>query len=274
MRELAACLIVLSASACKFGEHIAEAPVDGPALTDGDGGGDIDAGDTTGDGPDASSGCQPGADGDRDNIPDCTEEMDGDPFTDPAKFNGLHAIIGDLPFSGTCSDLDDYAEMEGRFDTPVQEQDVYAGWNIDTDANTYNDPSFGFQPNWPMAQSGRFSVRFRGVISLAAGDHCFQVDIGATGTGIIDGHNTCGQVYVGVGGLPTAALAETGFGAPADGPGLGCITVPSAGAYPIDIVLWLWEVNLWRTKLAVTHCTGVGCTPTEQIPATRLQAAR
>jgi hypothetical protein len=271
MRAIASCVIVpllAAGTGCRFGENVAEAPVDG-AVADGV---DIgDAGDTTPDGPVA---CTPGADGDGDGISDCDELNDASPFTDPAKFNGLHAIIGDKPFSGNCNDLDDYAEMETRFDEPAQEQDVTAGWHFETSANSYNDPEFGFAPNWTEADSGAFSVRFRGQIWLTAGEHCFTVDVGATGTNIVNGHNMCGQVYVGSAGPPTAALVETGYNATVDGAHTACTTVAADGGYPIDIVLWLWEVNLWPAKLHALHCTGAGCTPSLPIPAAELQAAR
>ena len=41
----------------------------------------------------------------------------------------------------------------------------------DTTADTYNDPTFGFDPNWSGAQFGAFSVRFHGTIELTAKAH-------------------------------------------------------------------------------------------------------
>lgn len=53
--------------------------------------------------------------------------------------DGLRAIIGERPeVTGSCGALDDRAEMLDRFDPVVQAQDVTAGWDFDTDADSYN----------------------------------------------------------------------------------------------------------------------------------------
>jgi len=266
MRELVACLIVATAG-CKFGEHIAEAPVDGSTVVDGV---NIDAGDTTPDAPDGPGACAPGADGDGDDIPDCTELEDGDPFTDPAKFNGLHAIIGRAPeLSGSCSWLDTWDEVLHEFETTKREQDVHAGWSFDSTANRYDDLSYGFLPNWTAAEDGRFQLRFHGQVNLAVGDHCFAIDLGDTGG------NKCAQIYLGIGGPATAALAETGFEATAN-QATGCVTVTTAGAFPIDVVFRNFHLALPplfppHNVLDVRHCAGVGCMPTATIKATMLQ---
>ena len=159
-----------------------------------DGGGSVDGG-TLDAGADAS--------------PDATLARDA------MVFNGLLAIIGDRPeVTGSCDALTDYAEMAGHF-TGATRMPVSAGWDFDTDADAYNDPSYGFQPNWASDPSERFSVRFTGKLNLtAAGMHCFSIDIGATGTGIVTGKNACGQVYVNAGtgsGQATRRLIETGY---------------------------------------------------------------
>ena len=261
MRASTLTLLVLLAPACRIDEHIAPPPPDGVI--------GVDAGGS--DGADAAP-CTPGTDGDGDGVDDCTERDDGDPFTDPAVYNGLHAVIGARPpwLQGSCDHLSDYAEMETRYATPVQEHDVRAGWEFDTDANSYDDPSYGFDPSWPMAQANEFTVRFAGRIQLAAGPHCFSVDIGATGTGIIDGKNACGQVYVGVGAAPMKALAETGYGAASVDARVGCVDVATAGAAQLDIVYWYSDANM-RAKLQVRHCAGAACTPGEMITPAQLQ---
>jgi hypothetical protein len=208
---------------------------------------------------DAEPRCEPGANRDGDGMSDCEELGDGNPYTDPDIFNGLIATIGERPeWSGTCNDLGDYAQMAGRFEGSERVMRVYAGWEFDTDANRYDDPSYGFQPNWPDAQSGRFSVRYRGLLHLSEdGQHCFRIDIGATGTGIVSGKNACGQVYVDAGpgpGQATTRLIETGFEAASVDANEACLTLP-AGAYPIDIVFWYFNV-LERARLEVRYCAG------------------
>jgi hypothetical protein len=179
---------------------------------------DIDAGsfDASADAPlwdiDGSlpdGGCLPG-DSDGDGASDCDEIADGSDYTSPFAFNGLTAAIGHIAEStGSCDALDDFAEMSARFEPPVQAQDVYAGWEFDTDADSYGDPSYGFQPAWPSADNAPFGVRYRGRMRLTHDTHCFSIDIGATGTDIINGRNACGQIYIGLAAPPVAPLAET-----------------------------------------------------------------
>jgi hypothetical protein len=224
IRNLAA--IALIACGCRIGEHIAERPPDAGGTGTVDGGGDVD-----GAPPDA-----PGA-------------------------IGLHAVIGERPeWTGSCDALDDFVEMTDRFDPPVQEQDVVAGWEFDTGADSYDDASYGFDPPWPTAQSGRFSVRFRGRIRLTAGTHCFSIDIGATGTDIVGGKNACGQIWLG------DAVAETGYAAATAGPATVCVDVAADGAEDVDIVFWYFNI-LEQAKLQVRRCAGAACTPDQPIAA-------
>jgi hypothetical protein len=229
MRAPASFLVIAIASAagaCRFGEHHAQPPVDGPS-----GGARFDAG------PDAAG-------------PDAENT-----------FHGMHAAIGDRPeWTGTCKTLPDYATMTSHFATPQQEQDVVAGWEFDTDADAYSDPSYGFEPAWPVAAAAeRFSVRFRATVHLAAGAHCFSIDTGATGTDIINGKNECGQVWAG-----TAKVAETGYEAATAGPATGCIDQPSDGGVELDVVFWYFNI-FERAKLVVRHCAGASCTPDQPL---------
>ncbi|HTM23031.1 MAG TPA: hypothetical protein VL172_21070 [Kofleriaceae bacterium] len=172
---------------------------------------------------------------------------------------GLHAVIGERPeVTGNCSALDDRAEMLDRFDPPVQEMDVRAGWDFDTDADSYDDPSYGFDPSWPGADSGRFSLRFHGRLGLPAGPHCLSIDIGATGTDIIGGRNACGQIYLAGASAP---LAETGYGA--DGDATGCVTVGDGGT-EVDVVFWYFNI-FEQAILHVRHCAGAACSPDQPI---------
>lgn len=190
------------------------------------------------------------------------------PIDAPDGPNGLRATIGERPeVTGSCGALDDRAEMTGRFDPVVAEQDVTAGWDFDTDADNYDHVSYGFMPNWPSAQSGRFSVRFHGNVVLEAGTHCFSIDIGATGTDIINGRNGCGQVWLADAG---SATAETGFEAATSGPATGCIDVATAAPTELDVVFWYFNI-FERAKLNVRHCLGAGCTPAEPLSAMQLR---
>lgn len=258
MRRSALLSAVVIVSGCRIGEHIAAPPIDAGASAE------VDAGDV----PDATP-CEPGDDQDGDGLDDCAELDDADPFTDPTIFNGLHAIIGERPeVTGNCSALDDRAELDDRFDPPVDQLDVRAGWDFDTGADSYNDPTYGFSPNWASAMSGRFSVRYRGLIHLTADRHCFSIDIGATGTDIINGRNGCGQVWVGPG---TVALAETGFGAASVEAAVGCLDVAEDGPVAIDLVFWYFNI-FEQAKFHVRRCAGTGCTPSAPITPAMVHA--
>ncbi len=222
-------MLLLGLAGCVLDEHIAAPPVDaGASAPDG---ADLD--------PDGGGG---GSD---------------------AGFAGLHAMIGERPEgTGNCSALDDRTEMLDRFDPPVREQDVEAGWDFDTSADSYDDPTFGFDPNWDGSESGRFSLRFHGRIALPAGENCLSIDIGATGTGIIDGRNACGQLYLGGAAAP---LAETGYGAASTDAATGCATVGAGGA-ELDIVFWYFNI-FEQAILHVRQCAGTDCTPDQPIAA-------
>ena len=237
------------------------------ALPPGDGGVSAiltDAGDDAGE-------CAPGEDGDADGVSDCDELADDDPFTDPAVYNGLTAMIGERPEWGSCNDLDDHAEMRMRFAASSKMMDVRAGWDFDTGADAYSDPSYGFEPSWAMAAPAeRFSLRFAGRIRLAAaGTQCFSIDIGAAGTDVFLSGNNCGQIYLG--GGPTW-LAETGHEAASVDAKLGCVELP-AGDYDLDLVFWYYNL-LAQAKLHVLRCTSASgpCTPDQPLATKDLHA--
>src|SRR5829696_777890 len=96
-------------AACTIGGVHALPPGDaGLSSIDTDGGAEND--------DDGGLTCAPGVDSDGDGAFDCDELIDADPFTDPMIYNGLTAMIGDRPeWSGSCSSLDDHAEMISHF---------------------------------------------------------------------------------------------------------------------------------------------------------------
>jgi hypothetical protein len=203
---------------CRIGEHIAEAPLDAE--------------------PPGPDGAPPDA-----GPPDAARP-------------GLHAIIGERPeWTGTCASLDDRAEMEDRFDPPVRSQDMVAGWEFDTAADDYDDATYGFDPAWPGSESGRFSLRLRGDLTIA-GPHCFSIDVGATGTDIIGGKNMCGQIWLG------DAVAETGYES-------SNTPVVCADATQLDIVFWYFNI-FEQAQLTIRHCVGEACTPDQPLLATEV----
>jgi hypothetical protein len=223
-------MMVVFASGCRIGEYVAPPPVDS--------------------GPDGVG-----------VIVDAPAPPDG-----PPAFHGMHATIGENPgWTGSCDALDTRAEMLDRFDPAVQEQDVRAGWDFDTSADIYNDATFNFDPNWPTAASGQFSVRFAGTIALAAGPHCFSIDVGATGTDIVGGKNECAQIYLGDGD----AIAETGYLAATSGVATGCIDLGADAAPELDIIFWYFNI-FEQATLHVRTCDGAACIPSTPLPLSAL----
>lgn len=224
-------MIIVTLAGCRIGEHVAAPPVDGAF----------------------------------DDVPDDDVDAAGDAPPDASPPGGLRATIGERPeLHGHCDALSDRAELDDRFDPPVREMDVTAGWEFDTDADRYDDPSYGFAPNWPDAEDGRFSLRFSGRIRLDAGPHCFSIDLGATGTDILGGKNACAKLWLGPG---AAALAETGYGAASVDAATGCAEL-AAGLHDLDVAYWYFNV-LERARLVVRWCAGDGCTPDQPLTTDR-----
>ncbi len=269
MKQLAL-VVVLVGAGCRIGGSNALPPLDADPSAGPDA--------MVPDGPLPDAGCVTGVDDDGDGVDNCTEADDGNAFTDPAIFNGLKVTIGDRPeITGSCNNIDDFTEMESRFASSTTTLNAYAGWEFDTAADSYNDPSYGFMPNWTSAQSGRFSARYSGTINLTdTGMHCFRIDIGATGTGIINGKNMCAQIYVNGGGGAGQVnnwLVESGYQADASDVNEACVTL-DAGPYSFDIVYWYFNV-LERAQLQVRYCYGdqAACTPDQMVTPSMLQAA-
>ena len=225
----AASIAVVVMTACRLGEHVAQPPVDG-----------------------AGSGA----------LPDGV--IDGAPADAQNTFHGMRASIGDEPqWTGSCTmNVPDYATMMSHFASPMAQQDVTAGWEFSTDADSYADPSYGFMPAWPSSSPGqnqRFSLRFRATLQLTAGAHCFTIDTGASGTDIITGNNECGQIWLGAIDAP-AKIAETGYQAATAGPATGCIDQAADGPAELDVIFWYFNV-LAPAKLVLRQCDSASCTP-------------
>lgn len=260
-------LAVFALAGCTIGGVTAQPPYDAAAGDDHDSAVIADAGVDA----ECTTCCEPGADSDGDGADDCAELGDGNRYTDPLIFNGFKATVGDRPeVTGGCSALDDHAEMLTRFDTPFDSMNVYAGWDFDTNADDYNHPSYGFQPSWSDVCGGRFSMRYGATMSFAeAGVYCFRIDVGATGTGIIDGKNMCAQIYVNAGtgaGQSSSWLVETGYQAQSADANLACVTM-QAGEHPIDIVYWYFNI-FEQAILHVRYCYTAQGTCSPDMPIT------
>jgi hypothetical protein len=234
------------------------------------------------------SGVDSGSDLDGDNLTDCSETGDGNPFTDPLVWNGLTATAGEPPegfFTSAQCDLffgDDFGEMYGLFDDSSEVQNIWQGWEYQAgNTNDYSSTEdFDFEPPWPAANNqgvwGSFQMLFSGTIYVdAPGIWCFSADTGSGGIGpgdIAGRRNCCGRIYIDA-NITSKPLVETGYGSSAS-PDVGCVDL-DAGPHLIDIAARHYETYFYAPKLLIRHCYGDAstCIPDVPIPQTSLQAA-
>lgn len=129
-------------------------------------------------------------DSDGDGISDCTDRR-------PNDFSGMYTRIDDDGVgSGTCNVADSWSEMRSNFGTD-QEQNMRAGWDYESENHSYHASSFNWDPTWPNSGGRSWEVLMSAEFTAdAAGRYCFSQDNGSTGTGIAQGWNACGQVWV------------------------------------------------------------------------------
>jgi hypothetical protein len=216
---------------------------------DGSGGADGDSGPTL-------DGCVTGENTDGDGMDDCAELGDGDPWTDPLVFNGVHVRQADqCSGSAGCNENTTGADIDACMAGADfrEELDQYAGWDFFYQPNDVCSPGYGFLPNWTACDE-RWQAEWKGFVNLAsAGNHCFAV-IGNT-------DEQCGSLLF---DQETTALQT---GAPA-----ACHDV-AAAVYPIR-----WHYNMDNSSaddnsLTIAYCFGGAgpCTPSSALPASMLR---
>jgi len=199
--------------------------------------------------------CDMGVNSDGDEFDDCTEIQDGDPWTDPNIFNGMHVRQkNQCGASGNCSDNDTLAEVEACMSGGIQEElDQYSGWDWDDPPNNLCDVEYDFQPNWSVCDS-TWQADWQGYINLVGnGQHCF----GISGSS----NEACGSLFFDdeINGIQTGLSSQ-------------CFNV-NAGVYPIR---WHYTMdNGSSSDLHVNYCFGGGnsCVPNTAIPSTILRVS-
>jgi hypothetical protein len=198
-----------------------------------------------------------GTDTDGDGLTDCAELDDGNPWTDPAIWNGLIGATYDKCAGGNpaCTGIDTNAEVTACMAKPViQGQNLGAGWGFaDNNANRC-DAAYAFKPNWTQTcNDNTFSVSYTGFINLTAGTHCFDI-AGANS-------NACGVFFLD--GSDAKPVTH------ASGP--QCYTV-TAGAHAVRLFFDRAAAAFLQTGMGFNwqHCVATGaattCTPTVTVP--------
>jgi len=201
-----------------------------------------------------SSGTGCGADSDFDGIDDCTEDGDGDPWTDKAVFNGVSARLSDACsiLTNDCSRINTLAEVDAcnSSKNPVETRNQYSGWDFTTTDPQSCNSGYGIQPTWTVCRS-QFAIDARARISVKAdGEYCFAID-GET-------KSQCASFFF---DGETAALQSAA--------GARCYTV-TAGEHTVH---WLYTVRsgAGNRRFRLLFCQGVGCVPTSALPSSMLR---
>jgi len=197
-------------------------------------------------------------DGDGDSITDCDETGDGDSWTDPAIFNGMHVRLADqCSGAGECNENDTLNEVTQCMNPIIEERNQYSGWDWDNPPDNVCDSEYAFRPNWSngSCRSG-WAADWQGCIHLeGAGPHCFQIAGGSS--------QGCAALYFN-GNTGTADI-QTGAAAK-------CFNV-GTGNYPIR---WHYTMDqASSSSMHVRYCAGTGsnCAPSTAIPARMLRTS-
>lgn len=199
--------------------------------------------------------CGCGSDTDGDGVDDCTEDADGDPWTDATVFNGMHVRrANQCSASGNCGENDTLSEVDSCMQNVAEELDQYSGWDWEDPPNNICDSGYAFLPNWTGCDS-TWAADWQGCIHLTSdGPHCFQIT-GGTNEG-------CAALYFN---------GNTGNADAQSGTGPVCFNV-SAGDYPIR---WHYTMDDGSSSsMHVQYCDAAGggdCTPSTAIPSRMLR---
>jgi hypothetical protein len=196
--------------------------------------------------------CTAGANADGDCSDDCTEIGDGNPWTDPTKFNGVHVRqANQCTLLSLCLDNDLLSDVQSCMSGTIQEEkDQCSGWDWNDSADSICSSSYAFTPNWTTCDSS-WQAEWKGYINLTgSGQHCFAVGGG--------GFGGCASLFF---NTETSGLQSGGT---------RCYNA-TAGVYPI---LWHYTMApLSTTSMHIRYCYGGGatCTPSAALPASMLR---
>jgi hypothetical protein len=212
----------------------------------------------------------PDTDTDGDSVADCTEDADGDDFTDANVFNGAHVRLGNqCSAAGNCTENNTLAKVDACMNGNVNEElDQSSGWAWSANPpDNACDAAYDFKPAW-TACDNTWAADWQAYVNLAAGTHCFQL-LGGTSEG-------CAALFISTtvaasfGGWSTVAAStvpDTQSGGAAK-----CVTL-AAGVYPIRWHYTMDNGSSSSMQLAYCHDASAACTPTQPLPASMLRVS-
>lgn len=206
--------------------------------------------------------CSGSVDSDGDGLTDCFELENG---SDPNTYNGLKVTIDSFAGDGSCNAMDDYAEMESRYESPREVKVMRAGWEFNSKNHTYTSSTYTWDPSWSRSGKRTWKVRFEGSFRApASGRYCFDVTNGSNGGGIVNGWNSCAQIWI-----DQQRMSEAGYNA-SDHAQPGCIDLVSGQSYKIDLVGRYHNANVGRPFVySARYCSdanGADCQPNAILP--------
>ncbi|MDD9935452.1 MAG: hypothetical protein OXT09_17720 [Myxococcales bacterium] len=198
-------------------------------------------------------------DSDGDGIPDCTENGDGDPWTDSGIFNGMRATqMNQCDTTPSCDEMNTVAEVDqclaDEVGTVAEVVDMHSGWDWEVPPGT-NDicsTEYDFQPGWSVCGDVSWQVHWTGTIDLSEGNHCFAVE---------GGRSRACTTFIFQGSVLTPGDAAV------------CMDM-SAGQYPIRWFHIMDDTSLRvDPEMRILYCAGglSTCVPTDALPNSRLR---
>jgi hypothetical protein len=200
--------------------------------------------------------CTSATNTDGDCMTDCQEQQDGDSWTDPNVFNGMHVRRKNqcslLLLS--CNGNDSISEVNSCMSGQIsEEKNQCAGWDWSNPPDDICNSSYGFTPAWSGCDSS-WQADWQGFINLTqAGQHCFRV----TGSNSLG----CASLFFNNDNSPAQNGSQN----------TRCFNV-AAGVYPIR---WHYTMAILSgSSMHVQYCFGGGstCTPNTVLPARMLRA--
>lgn len=201
-------------------------------------------------------------DTDGDGINDCID-------TTPNEFSGMYVRIDDDGiWSGSCNAADSWNEMKGNFGAD-QKQNMRAGWDYNSENHSYHTSTFSWAPTWPNNGGRTWEAMMAGEFLVEeTGRYCFSQDNGSTGTGIISGWNSCGQIWV-----DKNRVVEVGYRS--SNTPVGCVDLNAGQRYRLDFYNRHHNANVSRSFISQPRwCFGGSgnCSPNRKFEQSQMVA--
>lgn len=204
-----------------------------------------------------------GLDSDGDGISNCTDAL-------PNDYSGVYARIDDDGvLSGSCDVADNWNAMKNNFGAD-QQGNKRRGWDYENNTHAYHDSKYEWSPAWASSGGNSWEVMMSAEFTPSqTGTYCFRQNTGATGNGIVQAVNSCGQIWIN-----KSRVSEVGYSISANTP-TGCVSLTAGVPVRLDIFNRHHDANL--SKSFISHprwCFGGGsnCTPDRKFEQNQLKA--